>query len=100
MDDNVDELHAGDHELDLEGVRVGEVDHERLEAVRLPHLQLEVVEGGQDDLVAALHQADGRQQLQHERLRPQLLVHEAEGDRLDGPAMNESRVFFKIPVYR
>ena len=70
MDDYVDELHAGDHELDLEGVGVGKVHHEGLEAVRLARLRLEVVEGRQDDLVAALHQADRRQQLQHERLRP------------------------------
>ena len=37
MDDNVDELHAGDHELNLELLRTGEVGHQGLEPVRLSH---------------------------------------------------------------
>ena len=46
-----------------------EVPHERLEAPLLRAHLLEVGEGVQDDLVAALYQTDGRQQLQHQRLR-------------------------------
>ena len=37
MDDNVDELHAGDHELNLELLRTGEVGHQGLEPMRLSH---------------------------------------------------------------
>lgn len=36
----------------------------------LPSYLLEVVKGCQDDLMAAPHQADSRQQLQHQRLHP------------------------------
>ncbi len=71
--DNVDELHARNHELNLEGLRMRKVSHERLEAPGLAHLALEVVEGRQDDRVAALHrQADGGQQFENEGLGAEL----------------------------
>ena len=58
----------------LEALRVDEVIHERLESSHLVHLTLEVVEGRQDDVVAALDEADGGQQLEHQRLGPKLFV--------------------------
>ena len=58
----------------LEALRVDEVIHERLESSHLVHLTLEVVEGRQDDVVAALDEADGGQQLEYQRLGPKLFV--------------------------
>lgn len=52
VDDDVDELHASHHVLDLEGLRVDKVGEQRLEAVGLGHLQLEVVERRKNDVVA------------------------------------------------
>ena len=37
MDYNVDKLHAGDHKLDLELLRVREEVHQGLEPMRFPH---------------------------------------------------------------
>ena len=74
VDDDVDELHAGDHEFDLETFRVHEVVHHGLESPGLQGDILEVVEGTQDDLVAAFDQADGGQEFKHKCFRSQLLV--------------------------
>lgn len=64
--DDIDELHARDHKLDVEVVVLGEVLHEGRKSSPLRADLLEVVERREDDLVASFHEADGRQQLQHE----------------------------------
>ena len=66
MHDNVDELHAGDHELDLELFVVFEVSHQGPETPLFKHGFLEVVEGVEDDFVAAFHQADCGQKLENQ----------------------------------
>lgn len=63
---------------------VSKVLHERVEAVSFFSHKLEVVEGGQDDMVTTLDQADGSQQLQHQGLGAQRVVHQAQGDAVDG----------------
>ena len=68
--DDIDELHARHHELDVEDVVLGEVLHEGRKSSPLRADLLEVVERREDDLVAALHQTNGREQLQYEGFCP------------------------------
>ena len=57
MHHDVDELHAGHHEVDLEALGVREVVHEGLEAVIFTQFLLKIIKRPQDDVVAALHEA-------------------------------------------
>lgn len=53
---------------------------------------LEVIEGREDDLMAALDEADGSQEFQHERLRAERVVDEGECDAVDGFPMLDHHV--------
>ena len=99
VDDDVDELHAGHHELDVEHIKVHKVLHERLEAVLVAANVLEAVEGAEDDLVTAFDQADGGQQLQHQRLGAQALVVEAERDARDGRVVSNHQIEAVLVVH-
>ena len=93
--DDVDELHTGDHEVDVEVELVGvlaEEVHERLERIRLLVHVLEVVERAQHNTVAAIDQAHGREQLEHQRLGAVLAMLEAERDRVDRFAVADYHV--------
>jgi hypothetical protein len=57
--------------------------HERLKPLVLAEDIFEVIKCVEDDFVAAFDQADGGQQLEHERFGPQALVDETQGDAVD-----------------
>lgn len=84
--DNINELHASDHEVNVEIVLVGvasKVVHERLESKRLGVHVLEVIERTQHDRMTAIDETHGREQLEHERLGSVLFVLEGERNRVD-----------------
>lgn len=67
--DYIDKLHTGDHEFYVKTVVLGEICHKCRESSPLGANFFEVIERRQDDLVAALYQADRREELQHQSLR-------------------------------
>ena len=62
------------HFVNLKRFRIDKIFHQRFESFYFVHLALEVVEGREDDVVTAFHEANRRQQLEHQRLRSELFV--------------------------
>lgn len=67
----------------MKAIIIHEVLHEGMKPPRLADDLLKVIEGREYDLVASLHEADGCQQLEDKRLRPQGVVDEGECDAVD-----------------
>lgn len=55
MNDDVDELHTGDHKFYMEAVVLGEIRHKCRKSSPFGANFLEIIERRQNDLVAALH---------------------------------------------
>ena len=60
---------------------------------------LEVVEGGEHDRVAAVHQTHGREQLEHEGARAALAVPQAERDRAERAPVPDDEVEAVLVVH-
>jgi hypothetical protein len=81
MNDNINELHAGDHEINIkiELIRVSpKIVHECFESINLLVDVLEIIECAQNDRMAAIDQTHGGQELENERFGSVLFVFERE----------------------